>query len=1050
MKLEKHLERKAQENDEYLKIYDLWKVIKNNVCDILNNVSTYFPHFSLHNESHSKTICLQVERLLGEDKISQLSVTDTFMLLIVFYMHDIGMALRYEEVYEFFQSQDFKDKVLELSNCDDVDICKAARRILAFNGIGKSDCLTSDTYKSSLEVYNDVILVIENEFRGKHAKRSSDYVRNRLNLPDNIGIRFVNLAGEICKLHQENIERIMQLPYKSNGIIDDYIHPRFIASMLCIGDLLDLDTDRFSEENLKSSSPMPESSKLHMLKHKSIEHFLVEPNGIELISNSNSIQVYRIMRDWAKWIKDTCIYLSINWSQIAPNGFERAPYLKKCDLLVNDSTKWLQYADLKFSITNKKAFELLQGAGIYRDKFVCFREIIQNSIDATLLRIWNAESVEKNLDYASKPADFHELLDDKYKIKIDISLNEDDNILVEVRDFGIGISVEDLQYISNAGSLKNKKKIKKISTMPEWLKPSGIFGMGLQSIFQLTNKFTIITRTINELPKKVTFESSSDKGYIIVEDYNEGFQQGSMLSFIIDNSKIELDDLYCSEYHYRTINKSYLILDRINGGYNNIANSSVPMANMEKQLYDYVPVEMKIQNIYTNCMQTILKYGSISKYIFEIDNKYTFTKNNIFIKSYNDETNCVANMSIIMSDNDTHTYGKRDIIYEHKLGNVLFYKNVLVNSSEVERYSMRNLAVIPELDFSINMLGNSAGEVLQLNRNYVKESFKPEFRKICEKIFQQEICEIIKELINRKEDIGDISIIIYQLANYYNFMPSKFKGEYKITLENLKFNNYYSIDNEEVSYTFEELDNKNLYFIYDEVDKDVLDKSIDDIRDLTIEKKYCVQLKPERSDAKKHLLYHKGENMFIACIDSKYYKIIEAKCMYSNKNGFIFIKDKYAILDDFVCSIFYDLRIINSFKEFIILETCINSRKTFKDYYNNNDYIIELPIENAIREVIKKELLKKGQVINAQERFFHKIIESDIFSTNVKFIMKNNSKEEDEINEKYSELIKRLLQLIEDDNNTKYIQYILKLCNQNINRKRGYYEEIFYNNYLTM
>ena len=204
----------------------------------------------------------------------------------------------------------------------------------------------------------------------------------------------------------------MELPYKSNGIIDDYMHPRFIASMLCIGDLLDLDTDRFNEESLKSSSPMPESSKLHMLKHKSIEHFLVEPNGIEIISNSNSIEVYRIMRDWTKWIKDICIYLSINWSQIAPNGFERAPYLKRCDLLVDNSTKWLQYADLKFSITNKKAFELLQGAGIYRNKFVCFREIIQNSIDATLLRIWNNECSDKKLDDILTPSDFYKLIDD--------------------------------------------------------------------------------------------------------------------------------------------------------------------------------------------------------------------------------------------------------------------------------------------------------------------------------------------------------------------------------------------------------------------------------------------------------------------------------------------------------------------------------------------------------------------------------------------------------------------------------------------------------------
>lgn len=1053
MRLEKHLEEKTHENDEYLKIYNSWKVIKNNLCDILNNISAYFPHFTLHNESHSKTICIQIERLIGEDKISQLSVTDTFMLLLVFYMHDIGMALKYEEVYEFFQSEDFKTSLLDLSSCDDTSICKAAKRILGFNGIKNGDHLTTEIYNNSLEVYNDVILIIENKFREEHAKRSADYIKDKLNLQNYIGVRFVNLIGSICELHQENIDKVMSLPYKSNGIVDDYMHPRFIASMLCIGDLLDLDTDRFNEESLKTYSPIPNSSKLHMLKHKSIEHFLVEPSGIEIISNSTTIEVYRIMRDWANWIKDTCDYLSINWSQIAPNGFERAPYLKRCDLLVNNSTKWLQFADLKFSINNKKAFELLQGAGIYRNKFVCFREIIQNSIDATVLRIWNTRNIDGSLDNTLElkniPERLPELLEDKYKISIDVSLNKDDNILVEVRDYGTGISVEDLKYISNIGSSKNQVKIRKISEMPEWLKPSGVFGMGLQSIFQLTEKFIIITRTVNELTKKVTFESSSDKGYIIVEDYNEEFQQGSMLSFIIDNSKIQLEDLYCAEYYYKTTKKSYLILDRINQIYNNIVDNDIPIFNMEKQLYDYIPVEMKIENRYTNSMQTILEYKSIFESILDRDNKYQFSNNNIFIKSYNESTNCDVNLSIIMKYHKNHIYGRKDEVYKGRLGNVLFYKNVLVNSSEVDGYPMVNIPVIQELEFSINMLGNSADRVLKLSRDSVKESFKSEFRKICEKIFQQEICKLIEKLIDEEESIGDISIIIYQLANYYNFKSDEFKDKYKDILNGLKFNNYYSIDDEEMEYTFDELDSNKLYFIYEDVNEDVFGKYMGEVKNLTDKKNYCLKLKSKNSSMKKHLLYHKIDSMFIAYIDSKYYKVIEVECMQSNSNGFICKKDNYAILDDFISSIFYNLRVINPIEEFSILATCIESRKTFS--FNNYKYnTIELPIGNDIREIIKKELLENGYVKNAQERFFNKIKESDIFKKNIKFIMQNNSYKENDINKNYSELIKKLLQLIEDDNNIEYIKYTIALYGEHPNRRQGYCEMILYNNYLTV
>ncbi len=41
--------------------------------------------------------------------------------------------------------------------------------------------------------------------------------------------------------------KILELQHTTNGIVNDYCHPRFIALMLCLGDLLDLDTDRFNE-----------------------------------------------------------------------------------------------------------------------------------------------------------------------------------------------------------------------------------------------------------------------------------------------------------------------------------------------------------------------------------------------------------------------------------------------------------------------------------------------------------------------------------------------------------------------------------------------------------------------------------------------------------------------------------------------------------------------------------------------------------------------------------------------------------------------------------
>ena len=44
--------------------------------------------------------------------------------------------------------------------------------------------------------------------------------------------------------------------------------------------------------------------------------------------------------------------------------------------------------DLRFSISPEKAFEVIEGANIYDDKFVFLREVIQNALDACKIQMW--------------------------------------------------------------------------------------------------------------------------------------------------------------------------------------------------------------------------------------------------------------------------------------------------------------------------------------------------------------------------------------------------------------------------------------------------------------------------------------------------------------------------------------------------------------------------------------------------------------------------------------------------------------------------------------
>ncbi len=1055
MKLEEHLKELSYVNEEYERIYNTWKIIKEDISSVLDRVCVYFPHFSLHNASHSKSICLQIERFLGDKRIQGLSITDTIMLLLAFYLHDIGMALQYKDIKEEFQSITYQKKLEDYIEGDDRDLADVAKRLKGFeeDASNMNFDRTIKNYNNSVDVYEDVILIIESIYRGGHADRSAKVIENKVELSNFLGVRFAHLLGEICRMHQRKIEDICELPYESNGLVDDYVHPRFVAAMLCLGDLLDLDTDRFDEKNLKTATPMPNSSQVHLLKHKSIQHFLVVPTGIEIIADTESIEVYRAMRDWSEWIRITCNYLANTWIEIAPKDFGNAPYLSQCDIYIKGSRKWIGYSDLKFSISKEKAFELLQGAGIYRNKFVCIREIIQNAVDATILQVWKKRRM-KELGENSKPNELTNIIWDDYLINIDIRLNENDNVEVEINDQGIGISNEDLIYMTQLGNKKNIKWKEIVHTMPDWLKPSGAFGLGIQSIFQLTDSFEVITKTDDEPAKKIIFENGSNsKGYIIVEDYNDAFHQGTKLTFTIDNNKINISDLYCSEYAFKTEKIGELILYIINRGYTNINIGPLPVNKMEKQIYEYIPVKMTIMNPLNHTQEMILEYKSLFENV-DNDEDFIIKENEILCQKYDDVYMCYPKISILLDNNDTSTYGACRDYCKEQFGNTLFYKNVLVSSSILEKGYMYSTAIYDSIDFSFNLLSLRANKILKINRNSIREDFKEKFKQICNHIIEINIRGLIDKILSSKQKIKDLIITVYQFAIYYEYRYEEIEDMYKEELNKLSFNNYWSFAQEEVVYSFDEINSNSIYFIYGEFKKETEEILINQgIDDLSHKKKYCVKLNPTTHKSKNtHLIYHKVMKMFVGKIDNKVYRILEAKPLRSNKYNIECIKDKYAIIDDLVNAIYNKRRCIHVIHEYTNISTTLFSERSFSSHRQGSNKCIELPFDDYIYMTSKEMLEKEGYILNKQA-FIQRIISSKRFTINVDYISKYHNKDKDDIRKEYAKFINAMVDILADASNKDYIKDYIKEELITKNRSWGYiadsYEAIEYNRYIT-
>lgn len=225
--MENRLKELCADNLEMKEKYYIYCQIKKKFTERLRTVPAYFPHFSIHDGSHSVNIIKYLGLLLGQENIKKLSASDLFIICVSAYTHDISMSISYEMIHDKMTSDDWKKKLIKYTKSEQEDLAEVAERLLRFPEVEK-DII-------SLDIYSDVIYIIEETFRKEHAERSAKEIVADNDLENLFGIRIRNILAEVCRLHGCNVLDIMELPYEENGIFDDHIHPRFNAALLALG-----------------------------------------------------------------------------------------------------------------------------------------------------------------------------------------------------------------------------------------------------------------------------------------------------------------------------------------------------------------------------------------------------------------------------------------------------------------------------------------------------------------------------------------------------------------------------------------------------------------------------------------------------------------------------------------------------------------------------------------------------------------------------------------------------------------------------------------------
>jgi len=457
------------------------------------SIIKHMGEFTLHDGDHLFRVLNLMERLLSKETIEQLSVPELMLLILSAFFHDIGMAVDEKEVHTWKKvwglSPVWENEKEEESfnKFKRFYYARPEQQEIIERLIEQEENTKADTIKAYL---------LTEYIRQTHADRAREIISS--DWDGKIKYRDTDLTVEfanICHSHNEDALKLLDFDKNYPCGTNTYACLPLLGVVLRLADILDFDAKRtppilYSHLYVRHPVSIKEWN-----KHRAIENWEINPELIQFSAKCKHPAIEAAIREFCDSIdnelsvcnnivsklNESTTYKSRNISVRFPFRVDREKIRTEKDIRTNQPI--YTYRDTKFNLSKRQVIDLLMGTKLYGNPEVALRELLQNSIDACLLR--QAQELKWSNNYIPE-------ITVKY-------YHEGNDEILEVIDNGTGMDQYIIDnYYSKVGSSFYKSTdffdLKAESNAD--FTPTSRFGIGILSCFMVADILIVDTRRV--------------------------------------------------------------------------------------------------------------------------------------------------------------------------------------------------------------------------------------------------------------------------------------------------------------------------------------------------------------------------------------------------------------------------------------------------------------------------------------------------------------------------------------------------------------------------